>query len=168
MSKIIWRGTPLTITISLRNLFIAPFVAAPYTHCISIPNVTRLGISTSSHFMLTDICQIFSGLTSQPSHWAPQKKKTETSSRISKQTSHLHHLHFLFILPQKSSLHNFNLSRIVARPPTFFLLLFHDESFSILKDDRPFTSSTAVTRDLHTCIYKSSFIFHYYRVLLDS
>jgi len=53
---------------------------------------------------------------------------------------------------------------------TFFFFTMKLASQGILKDDRPFTSSTAVTRDLraNSHLHLQSLLSHYYCVLLDS
>ena len=125
-SKIIWRGNPqlLSFTISLRNPFISSL-----QHCI---NITMLSsITINYNFLSLSVSSLSSGAKNQKALL-------------------IHHLQ------TNSSLASFCILFIKGFLKTeqyFFLSLFHDgacffysshtKAFS--KDDRPFTSSTAIT-----------------------
>ena len=123
-SKIIWRGNYLlSFTISLRNPFISSL-----QHCI---NITMLSSITINYNFLS-LC-LFTLIGRQKSKGPPHP------SSPNKQLTciFLHSIH----------------KRFLENRTIFFLSLFHDgacffysshtKAFS--KDDRPFTSSTAIT-----------------------
>ena len=140
-SKIIWRGTPIT-TISPAQPFHL-FIAALHQH----HNV----ICPMHHINTLSLITLIG------------RQKTKGASLISKQTVTAIFLHSNHsYLPKKGS-----------SIPAFFFFLHDGACFFIFhkafsKDDRPFTSSTAVTRDLranpHLHLQKRLFYLHYYRV----
>lgn len=151
--------------ISLRNPCMAP-------HCIHCINITSSSTSASSQHTLTFfLCTLFTPHTTNLPLGA---HKTQKASPTSKQTATCI-ICILFIL----IFHQW--SRIFSRYQHFvflFSLYFTTKLASlvfflqgILTDDRPFTNSTAVTRDLRQSTLpstKPTFYLHYYRVLPDS